>query len=160
MWGQNTPAEFLEKETEQQLHWILWLLEQAPRVTVGTPSVRAMDANRLRVDATISNEGFLPTNMTERGFEGRQTDDGQIVEQVVTPPYALLEVTGGEVVEGPARIRVGHLAGRSTHSPLVTERSRTASWTVRKTGREVRIKVTVFGGPGGTASSEEVVLRD
>jgi hypothetical protein len=160
MWGQNSPAERLENETEQQLHWILWLLERTPRVTVASPTVRAIDANRIRVDASISNEGFLPTNMTERGFEGRRTDDGEIVEQVVTPPFVLLEVTGGEVIEGPARIRLGHLAGRSTHSPLVTERSRTATWTVRKTGSEVRIKVTVFGGPGGTATSEEVVFRE
>jgi hypothetical protein len=160
MWGQNTPAERLENETKPQLHWILWLLEQAPRVTVGTPAVRAIDQNRLRVEATITNEGFLPTNMTERGFEGRQTEDGQIVEQVVTPPFVVLEVTGGEVIDGPARVRLGHLAGRSTHSPLVTNRSGTASWTVRKTGREVRIKVTVFGGPGGIATSEEVVLNE
>jgi len=160
MWGQNTPAERLENETEPQLHWILWLLEQAPRVTIGTPAVRAIDQNRLRVEATITNEGFLPTNMTERGFEGRETEDGQIIEQVVTPPFVLLEVTGGEVIDGPARVRLGHLAGRSTHSPLVTNRSGTASWTVRKTGREVRIKVTVFGGPGGMATSEEVVLNE
>ena len=160
MWGQNTPAERLENETKPQLHWILWLLEQAPRVTVGTPAVRAIDQNRLRVEATITNEGFLPTNMTERGFEGRETEDGQIVEQVVTPPFVVLEVTGGEVIDGPARVRLGHLAGRSTHSPLVTNRSGTASWTVRKTGREVRIKVTVFGGPGGIATSDEVVLNE
>jgi hypothetical protein len=160
MWGQNTPAERLENETKPQLHWILWLLEQAPRVTVGTPAVRAIDQNRLRVEATITNEGFLPTNMTERGFEGRETEDGQIIEQVVTPPFVLLEVTGGEVIDGPARVRLGHLAGRSTHSPLVTNRSGTASWTVRKTGREVRIKVTVFGGPGGIATSDEVVLNE
>jgi hypothetical protein len=112
------------------------------------------------VEATITNEGFLPTNMTERGFEGRETEDGQIVEQVVTPPFVVLEVTGGEVIDGPARVRLGHLAGRSTHSPLVTNRSGTASWTVRKTGREVRIKVTVFGGPGGIATSDEVVLNE
>ncbi len=159
MWGQNSPAERLENETKQQLHWILWLLEQAPRITVTTPAVRAIDASQLRVDATIANEGFLPTHMTERGFEGRKTDDGEILEQVVTPPFALLEVTGGEVV-GPARLRLSHHAGRSTHSSLVTDRSQSASWTVRKTGREVRIKVTVFGGPGGIAASEEVVLRD
>ena len=157
-WGQNPPAEHLEKECAQQLHWILWLLEQSPLLTVSTPAVRAIDAQRFRVEVTITNTGFLPTSMTERGHVGRALEDGTLVDQVVKPPFAILEVTGGEI-EGPARARVGHLAGTSTHSTVLKERSRSVSWIVRKTAREMTVRISTAPGPGGVARSDPVVLR-
>ncbi len=157
-WGQNPPPEHLEQECEPQLHWILWLLEQSPMLTVSTPAVRAIDSDRYRVDVTITNTGFLPTNLTERGYVGRTLDDGSIVEQVVTPPTALLEVTGG-VVEGPARVRLGHLAGTSAHSTVVKERATTVTWTVRRTAREMTVRVSTLPGPGGVARAAPVAVR-
>jgi len=156
-WGQNPPPEFLEAECRAQVPWILHLAESGPRLVLGTPRVRAIDGSRVRVDVTVSNGGWLPTHLTERGFVGRETGDGA-EDQIVRPPVALLEVTGG-TVEGSARTRVGHLAGASTHSKAVTEKTRTVEWVVRKTGRELRLRVVVNGGPAGTARSDEVVYR-
>ncbi|MCI0436360.1 MAG: M14 family metallopeptidase [Gemmatimonadetes bacterium] len=158
-WGQNPPAEYLEKECEQQIHWILWLLEQSPLLTIGTPVVRAIDNQRFRVEATITNTGYLPTNMTERGHTGRPLADGSLVDQVAKPPIAILEVTGGEI-EGPARTVIGHLAGVSTHSTVVHERARTVSWIIYRTGRgATTVRVSTAPGTGGVARSEPVVLR-
>lgn len=156
-WGQNPPPEYLEAECRVQVPWILHLAESGPRLTLGTPRVRAIDGDRVRVTVTVANEGWLPTHLTDRGFVGRETDDG-IRDQIVQPPIATLELDGG-VVEGRARISLGHLAGASPHSTKVSEKSRTVEWVVRKTGPELRLRVVVAGRPAGTARTDEVVYR-
>jgi hypothetical protein len=156
-WGQNTPPEFLEAECRAQVDWILHLAGSGPRLTLGTPRVRAIDATRVRVEVTVSNDGWLPTHLTERGFTGRAAEGG-VQDPIVRPPIAVLEVSGG-VVDGPARTSVGHLAGASPHSKKMTEKSRALEWVVRKTGRDLTIRVVVNGGPAGIVRSDEVVYR-
>ncbi|MBW3534021.1 MAG: hypothetical protein KY453_02195, partial [Gemmatimonadetes bacterium] len=90
-WGQNPPAEHLEEETTPQLPWHLYLAEASPLLTLSEPRVEALGGGRHRVSVTVGNEGFLPTSLTGRGAVGRE-DDGALVEQVVRPPHATLEV--------------------------------------------------------------------
>jgi hypothetical protein len=106
----------------------------------------------------VSNSGWLPTNMTERGAVGRATDSGEIIDRIVAPPAATLTVEGG-VIEGPATILVGHLGGSNDHSRAFTEASRTIEWRVRQTSNEMTVSVTVNAGAGGTARSGPVVYR-
>jgi hypothetical protein len=156
-WGQNTPPEYLEAECRAQVPWILYLAGTGPRLALGTPRVRAVDAQHVRIEVEVRNDGWLPTYLTERGFTGRETRSG-IEDQIVRPPTALLELTGG-TVQGPPRIVIGHLGGESPHSKKVTETSRMIEWTVRVTGRELRFHVVAEGGPAGSARSTEVVYR-
>ncbi|HUF68217.1 MAG TPA: M14 family metallopeptidase [Longimicrobiales bacterium] len=157
-WGQNPPSEFLEAECEVQVPWILSLLEKSPRVEPGRIRVLGQANGMTRVVLEISNTGWLPTNMTERGAVGRETQDGEIVNRIVKPPTATLEVEGG-VIEGPATIVVGHLGGSNEFSRAFTETSRTIEWLVRPTSTEMTVSVTVNAGPGGTARSGPVVYR-
>jgi murein tripeptide amidase MpaA len=157
-WVQNTPPEFLEEECALQVEWILRLLERAPRLAIDGPRITPLDGDRFRVDVTVANEGWLPTNLTERGHEGRVLEDGSIRAQIVAPPHATLEVRGGAVVDGPARIRVGHLAGASPHGRAATERRRTVSWTVQRTAPDATVRVTAGSPAAGTVRGDAVPI--
>ena len=158
-WGQNPPPEFLEEETEQQLHWILYLAEQSPLITVSDPVVTALDDGTFRVEATVTNTGFLPTSLTDRGAVGRQRPDGRIDRQVVRSPAVTLTHPGLELVEGAARTVIPHLAGSNPFLEAVTESSRTVTWVVRATGGERAVRVTAGSDKGGTVRSGWVLVR-
>ncbi|HUP19648.1 MAG TPA: M14 family metallopeptidase [Gemmatimonadota bacterium] len=148
-WGQNPPAEYLEAETRAQVHWILWLLERAPRLTAEPPTITPLGDDRYRVTVTVRNSGFLPTNLTERGAVGRREDDGSLRDQIVAPPFAELRVSGGEVLEGEGRRRLPHLAGSSTLSRAARDREATVEWVVRKIGADARVEITAAAEKAG-----------
>ena len=158
-WGQNPPPEFLEEETEQQLHWILYLAEQGPLITVSDPVVTALGDGTFRVEATVTNTGFLPTSLTDRGAVGRERPDGRIDRQVVRAPAVTLTHPGLELVEGRARTVIPHLAGSNPFLEAVTESSRTVTWVVRATGGERAVRVTAESDKGGTVRSGWVAVR-
>ena len=158
-WGQNPPPEFLEEETEQQLHWILYLAEQGPLITVSDPVVTALGDGTFRVEATVTNTGFLPTSVTDRGAVGRERPDGRIDRQVVRSPAVTLTHPGLELVEGVARKVIPHLAGSNPFLEAVTESSHTVTWVVRSTGRERAVRVTAESDKGGTVRSGWVAVR-
>ena len=158
-WGQNPPPEFLEAETVQQLPWILYLAEQSPLITVSDPVVTALGDGTFRVEATVTNTGFLPTSLTDRGAVGRERPDGRIDRQVVRSPAVTLTHPGLELVEGTARTVIPHLAGSNPFLKAATESSRTVTWVVRATGGERAVRVTAESDKGGTVRSGWVAVR-
>ena len=88
----------------------------------------------LRVSATVSNTGFLPTSLTDRGAVGRERPDGVVDRQVVRSPAVTLMHKGVTIVEGPARTVIPHLAGSNPFLQAATERSRSVTWVVRLDG--------------------------
>ena len=167
-WGQNPPPEFLEEETAVQLPWVLYLAEQGPLVTVSEPVVTALqgaggDPGRgggtFRIEVVVTNTGFLPTSLTDRGAVGRQRPDGTMDRQVVRSPAVTLEHPGLELVEGRARTVIPHLAGSNPFLEAAESPSRTVSWVVQTVGGEPAVRVTVHSDKGGVARSGWVVVR-
>ena len=158
-WGQNPPPEFLEEETAQQLHWILYLAEQGPLIEVGDPVVTPAAGGAFKVEVTVANTGFLPTSVTDRGATGRERPDGVIDRQVVRSPAVTLLHPGLEVVEGSARTVIPHLAGSNPFLEAATESSHTVTWVVRPTGGESAVRVIAESDKGGAARSGWVVVR-
>ena len=158
-WGQNPPPEFLEAESVQQLPWILYLAEQSPLIEVSEPRVSAQEGGTYGVEVTVSNTGFLPTSLTDRGAVGRELDDGTLLQQVVHPPAVTLEGAGVEIVGGGARIRIPHLAGSNPFLRAAQERSRVVSWVVRPSGADAAVRVTASSDKAGTARTGWVVVR-
>ena len=158
-WGQNPPPEFLEEETEQQLHWILYLAEQSPLIEVSDPEVTAVGDATFRVAVTVTNTGYLPTSVTDRGTVGRERADGSRDRQVVRAPAVTLTHPGLEIVEGRRRTVIPHLAGSNPFLEAATERSHTVTWVVRSTGGERAVRVTAESDKGGTVRSGWVAVR-
>lgn len=142
--SQNPPPELLEEECALQMPWILWLAGQSPLLEMTEPEVTLLGDNQYRVEVKVTNTGYLPTNLTERGIEA----------SVVNPVTATIELEGCELVEGSHRINLGHLAG--SYSATEEDRSTTinADWTVKINGAGARIRITVSSEKGGTVSSE------
>jgi hypothetical protein len=157
-WGQNPPAELLEKELKLQVPWILYLTEQSPLIEINEPSIRSLGGDRFQVDVTVTNTGYLPTNVTERGLEGRLLRDGSVVNQVSRPPLAVLTANGAAIEDGNGRKRIPHLAGLSTFSKGVKERSTIVSFSVRREAPGATVQITVASDKGGTVRSRTVPL--
>ncbi len=158
-WGQNPPPEFLEEETAQQMPWILYLAEQGPLVTVTEPELTQLGGGDLRVAVTVTNTGFLPTSITDRGAVGRERPDGTVDRRVVRAPAVTLSHPGLEIVEGTARVTIPHLAGSNPFLESASESSYTVEWVVRPTGGERAVRVAVESDKGGVARSAWVVVR-
>jgi len=163
-WGQNPPHALLERELELQIPWYLYMAEQTPHLAMEPPAVRpaagmAGETRRVEVEVTVRNEGFLPTNITERGLEGQEATRGDMPIPVVRLPVVELAVQGGRIVDGPARRRIGHLAGSSPNSAGVREREATVRFVVEVDGTDAEARVTIHGGPGGRVHSAPVRLE-
>jgi hypothetical protein len=164
-WGQNPPHPLLERELEVQIPWHLHMAEQTPLLELDEPSVRPGEGGGgaagegFVVEVTVRNTGFLPTNVTERGLEGRAEADGTGSWQVARAPLVVLELEGGGVVDGTPWRRIDHLAGSSPHSPGVTARERTVRFEVRRHSPDAAFQVTVYGEKGGIVRTGRVPLR-
>ena len=165
-WGQNPPHPLLEQELETQLPWYTYMAEQTPIIEVDEPQVSPApvatgeaEADRVLVEVTVRNTGFLPTNITERGLEGDVQEDGSVRYQVARAPLVVLDVQGGEVVDGYHRRRIGHLAGESPFSPGVTNREETITFEVERTSGNASFEVTVYGEKAGTVRLDRRSLQ-
>jgi len=146
--SQNPPPELLEQECALQIPWILHLAGQSPVLKMSEPSITEEANDRFRVEVTIRNEGFLPTNLTERSLETR----------VVKPVYATIKVEGGELVEGLKRVTLGHLAGiYPTPDPSRTSFA-AVRWVVKSTSNKPAIEVEAVSEKGGVVRSGRIAL--
>ncbi len=158
-WGQNPPAEHLEEETVIQLPWILYLAEQTPRLELGAYTVNRGEDGVFTIEVTVRNTGFLPTSLTGRGAVGSEAAEGELPrDQVVQPVHLTLEVEGGVVVDGPARLNVGHLAGTNEFLPGLGPDRATATWRVAVEADAASIRVHAVSEKAGTVRGEVVEL--
>jgi hypothetical protein len=158
-WGQNPPPEFLEEECAAQLPWILYLIRQAPRLSLEGPIVTAMGDGRFRVRAVVTNEGFLPTSLTGRGAVGQEGPNGTLDSPVVRPPVLSIALEGAELSEGVARVRLGHLSGRGPFLEDLGVPSETVEWIVTPLEGQAYVQITAASDKGGTARSAWVELH-
>ena len=157
-WGQNPPAEFLENECRQQIDWILFLAEQSPLLQITEPAITSLGEDRWRIEVTVTNTGYLPTNLTERGYMGRVREEGTITDQVVPPPVVGIELSDLVLDEGSARVSIPHLDGGNPHSKAVTERSHGVTWVVRATGPSPSLRIAARADKGGVRRTAWVEL--
>jgi hypothetical protein len=146
--SQNPPPELLEEECALQIPWILYLIEQSPRLELNEPVVRKVDDLTYEVRATVRNVGFLPTNLTQRGINAR----------VVAPVVATLEVEGAEIVSGGRRVRLGHLAGSYPVPDAGASTSATVVWQVRAEPPDATVQIVFTSEKGGTVRSARLPI--
>ncbi len=125
-------------------------------VEVSRPTVTSVGGGAYRVEVTVANTGYLPTSLTDRGVVGNPGEDGLVSQQIVESPWVVLDLEGGDVQEGEARVRIPHLRGTNPFLEALDASSRTVSWTVRPTGEATRLRVTVMSTKGGTTQTDWV----
>jgi hypothetical protein len=147
---QNPPPHLLEAEIQQYVPWMLWLAEVSPRVVISDVAVSPVGGNHaFKVSVVVENEGYLPTNITQRALEA----------ELAVPVRAIVNLTDAELVVGSARTDVGHLLGsRDTQRRTGTAGARrTLEYVVRVTGGSPVMSIEIRSEKGGV-SREEVRL--
>jgi hypothetical protein len=146
---QNPPPHLLEDEIIQYVPWMLWLAEVSPRVVIRDVEVTPVGSDDVfKVSVTVENEGYLPTNITQRALDA----------EVAVPVRAIVRLTNAEIVSGSSRTDIGHLPGlRDTQrgGAGTAGARRNLDYVVRVTGRNPSIAVEVQSEKGGV--SREVV---
>ena len=136
---QNPPVDMLKGEIEKYVPWMIWLAEISPRVVM-QPEVTVLEKGKLvKLSVTAENQGYLPTNMTQRAIE----------MDIANPVRVIVELENAELVTGKSRTDLGHLAG-SRDSEGVTNKS--VEYVIKITGKNPVARVTVQSEKGGTSS--------
>ncbi|WP_435310295.1 M14 family metallopeptidase [Primorskyibacter sedentarius] len=143
----NPPGKLLEEVCHNNTCFNLRHAAAAPRVAVDTLEVEALGGDLFRVRSVISNQGYLPTNLSDVAIENK----------VAKPVKVMLDLQGGELVMNPQTVDLGNLAGRNERkynwSPWGqqwSEVSKQVEWLVRATGPEAAVTVTTASEKGGT----------
>jgi len=101
----NPPeGEHLEKACSNMAKFALQFAAAAPRVGIENMTVTDQGSGMYRINANVANQGFLPTNLTDRAI------DIKIAKSVVVE---LSLPNGTELISGMARVDLGNLEGRS-----------------------------------------------
>lgn len=145
--SQNPPPEMLKAECSLQIPWILYLAEQSPLLMMEGFEVRDLGEGRFEVEMGVRNDGYQPTNLTERGREAK----------VIAGVYAQIELHGAALVEGRERIELGHLAG--SHAPGDRPRSAKVLWVLQLTSDEASLLIKIVSSKGGTVRSPKIELK-
>ncbi len=139
---QNPPPHLLEAEIQQYVPWMLWLAEVSPRVVIKDVSVSPIGGDDVfKVSMVVENEGYLPTNITQRALDA----------EVAVPVRATVQLTDAEFIVGSERTYVGHLLGtRDTQRRTGTADARhTLNYVVRVTGSSPTMSIEVRSEKGG-----------
>ncbi len=120
---------FLHETIHQNCLFTLRHAACTPLVRILSTTVEPLGEKLYKVSAVVRNEGYLPTNMTERAIE----------RETVTPVMVTLNLPeSAELVMGSAAQDLGHLAGRDERSapwsPWLRQwhtTARKAEWLVR-----------------------------
>jgi hypothetical protein len=138
----NPPPQLLKSESEKYVPWMLWLAEISPRIVLRGLDVTPLgDGGVVRLSLVVENEGYLPTNITQRALD----------VEVAVPVRAIIETSGAELVTGSARTDLGHLLGsrdaQGAYGPAATRH--TLEYVLRITGDRPSVVVTVSSEKGG-----------
>jgi hypothetical protein len=144
---QNPPPEFLEKELAFKMPWYLYLAELAPQVELTNVRVDQLDEDYAILEATVANQGFLPSNVTERAIQ----------VALAKPVVVHIDLKDAELVDGKKKIVLGHIPGNRTEGGEPPANTRTAKWIIKKRSPNAEATVTVISEKAGT-DSETVSL--
>lgn len=121
-----------------------------PLLAIQSTSVEKIADDLYKVTALIANEGFLPTNLTERALKHGTASAVEVV----------LEADRAEVIMGRVSQSIGHLAGRdertATWSPWLRQWSDTkkpVEWLIRAP-ENTKIMITADSQKAGRKSAE------
>jgi len=143
----NPPGALLEEVCHNNVMFNLRHAAAAPRIAIDSLRAQPLGAGLYKVTAVVSNHGYLPTNLSDVAIENKVA---QAVVMWVDPD-------GAEVVMNPAKVDLGHLAGRnerkyeySNWGQQWSAVSKTVEWLVRATRPDASITVTAASQKAGT----------
>lgn len=108
----NPPDELLAAEIAPHTRWEISCALATPQLAIRDVRVEAVGPSTWRLRAVVQNDGWLPTNVTQRALDAHLTQ----------PIRAELDLPlGATLRSGHAVCEIGHLAGRSRVSTAIAE---------------------------------------
>ncbi len=129
--------DFLEKHSK----WNMYMASMSPLVKITDTKVTKGESGYFKVEASIQNQGFLPTNVTQQAIKN----------QMVKTVKAVISLSNAELVLGKNHIDLGHLEGDKS-APVKVE------WMVKATGRNPSVTIRAISEKGGT-DKKEIILK-
>jgi hypothetical protein len=132
-----TPGEVFEDFLKKHTEWNLYLISKSPLVRITDVSVIPGEAGYFKVIASVQNQGFLPTNVTEQAIRNRTAKTVKV--------YIALE--GATLEMGKAAVDVGFLSGTaSSLNPPIHQ----VEWMIKATKKgEASAVIKVVSEKGG-----------
>ena len=137
---QNPPAKFMEAEWKKNCLFELKHAEMLPCLKIEEIHTEALKDNLFMVTAIIVNEGFLPTNVTQKAIEHR------LAKSVI----ARLKLEGGELLCGKQHVELGHIPGNSPSSSRfnpgrndLPPNKKAVKWLIRSVNNEATAEITI-----------------
>jgi len=137
----NPPPRLLESEIEKYVSWMLWLAEISPRLALRNVTVALVGTGVVKLTMVVENEGYLPTNLTQRALDA----------EVAVPVRIFLELGDAELVSGRERTELGHLAGMrdAQGSSARAATRRELEYVLHVRGESPYAAVTIWSEKGG-----------
>jgi murein tripeptide amidase MpaA len=147
----NPPAKLIEEIARPNLLFTLHHAVCSPLIRIHSLDVTPTAPGVFNVEAIVGNEGYLPTNLTDRALD---------LDKIPAVSVSLAGEGDVEFVVGEAEQELGHLAGYSERrhpwnawGPDWSPTRAKAIWQVRiPEGESREIEVIVTSQKGGTAS--------
>jgi len=134
--------DFLAKHTK----WNLYLASRSPYVRISGVEVSSFEAGFFKVTATIQNQGFLPTNVTQQAMRNRTA---KTVKATIT-------LNGAKLIMGKESVDLGHLPGHTMRSSSPVQ---TVEWMVQASGKKVPTAVIKAVSEKGGTHTIEITLK-
>jgi hypothetical protein len=100
----------LEREVASHADWEIFCALATPSLRTRDVLVESIGAGTWRVRLVVENDGWMPTNVTQRAVD----------RKIAQPVLATIELPdGARLVRGPAIIELGQLEGRSFVTTMV-----------------------------------------
>jgi murein tripeptide amidase MpaA len=107
---ENPPDELLEREVAPHADWEIFCALATPSLRTRDVLVESIGADVWRVRLVVENDGWMPTNVTQRAVE----------RKIAQPVLATIELPDdASLVRGAAVVELGQLEGRSFVTTMV-----------------------------------------
>jgi hypothetical protein len=170
--SQNPPGKFLEREIAMKVPWFIYIVKSSPLLRLVEASVAPEGNGAHRIEVQVVNEGFLPTNVTDRALKAH----------LVQPVRAKLILKGADIVTGTPTADLGHIPGTrpgpgrasgasgasgatgargasgTASSGAAASNRRSVSWVVKAAPRGGTAEVVIVSEKGGT-ERRTLILR-
>lgn len=151
----NPVGEHVERIASEITDWMIYMWGQLPRLELAFEA-ESLGDNQYKITATVTNTGFMPTNITERA----------ITNETAKPVFITAEGSGATILSlGGAEqgtmydkqgMVLGHIAGwktsgvsEGTRGEPVTN-SRTVEFIIEKQRDDAEIEISVHGQRAGS----------
>ena len=142
--------DFLVKHTK----WNLYLISMSPYVRITDVKVTPVEAGYFKIVASIQNQGFLPTNVTQHAI---RNGTAKTVKAIVS-------LTGATLVFGKEKVDLGHLPGNlirpSGRAPTAPFPIKKVEWMIKATGKAApTLLIKAISEKGGTDTKKLTLKR-